>query len=126
MDPLTQFLTTSPWVSLGGYGFGFAALIFVVTGFTMRDWSTPKMRARKDAETDAANARAQSLQDTLNAERKETADKALASNLALADLARDQQRTISGIDHFLDKLPVTTPTSGDTVEQAGPRGELTT
>lgn len=125
MDPLTQFLTTSPWVSLGGYGFGFAALIFIVTGFTMRDWSTPRMRARKDAETTAANARAESLQTTLNMERKETADKALASNLVLAEVARSQQQTIAAQDNFLKKIPVSTPQTGDTVNTAGSRGELT-
>lgn len=101
---LAQIVASNPWLSGGVFGLWVGTIIWVVTGFTNRGWTTRKQRAEINEgrdKLDVERARTIEKQDTLIAKQ--------------GDTILSQATTISGIDQFFGKLPVKkAPKTGDT------------
>jgi hypothetical protein len=107
VDALSDFVNGNIWLSGGVFALWVGTIIWVLTGFTNRGWTTQKQRDRQDA-------REKDRTDMLLTERKETADKALEALGTVTETNASQQGTISEMDKFFRKVPIRTPSSGDT------------
>jgi len=107
VDAFTQFVNGSPWLSGGALVLWVGTLVWVVTGFTNRGWTTAKQRVRQDEQAEA-------LREQLDLERKETISDQKATITDQRVIIGELAPAVAVVKDFFSKAPVRTLKSDGT------------